>query len=165
MICDKFRGLFVSEWHPSSRPVSIVVARIPTLCRINYLPIVPCESRCQPDIQRKLGAVCISVDKPLSLWERGWGEGRDKQISHDNIRLEDYLVLNNAVATRFFTPLPPLRGGGGLKLQTAPSTTVSLANSVNNIVALPANISLLYFPRFSAACCARERHLFLEKVH
>ena len=34
------------------------------------------------------------------------GEGRDKQISHDNIRLEGYLVLNNAVATRFFTPPP-----------------------------------------------------------
>ena len=161
----RIRSRFASKQHTVSRPASITVARLSTLCRINYLPIVPCESRCQPDIQRKLGAVCISVDKPLSLWERGWGEGRDKQISHDNIRLEDYLVLNNAVATRFFTPLPGSAGGGGLKLQTAPSTTVSLANSVNNIVALPANISLLCFPRFSAACCARERHLFLEKVH
>ena len=161
----RIRSRFASKQHTVSRPASITVARLSTLCRINYPPIVPCESRRQPDIQLSLGAVCISVDKPLSLWERGWGEGRDKQISHDNIRSEDYLVLNNAVATRFFTPPPRLRGGGGLKLQTAPSTTVSLANSVNNIVALPANISLLYFPRYSVACCARERHLFLEKVH
>ena len=156
----RIRSRFASKQHTVSRPASITVARLSTLCRINYPPIVPCKSRCQPDIQRKLGAVCISVDKPLSLWERGWGEGRAKQI-----RMTIYVYRTTSFwimpSLRDFShPLPGSAGGGGLKLQTAPSTTVSLANSVNNIVALSANISLLYFPRFSAACCARERHVF-----
>ena len=66
----RIRSRFASKQHTVSRPASITVARLSTLCRINYLPIVPCKSRCQPDIQRKLGAVCISVDKPLSLWDK-----------------------------------------------------------------------------------------------